>query len=112
MKRRSPRLDVLPNPDLKHQVTECPLLEGNMEQWIVCCSQRFFPLARRIAGENSLAEDALQTSWLKILQSINSAYFDGPKGLFLGGEDRSQCGPGSEPSEATETRNPSCSDPD
>lgn len=79
MTRRRPRLDILPNPALKHQVRGCPLLEGNMEQWIVCCSHRFFPLARRIAGEDSLAEDALQTSWLKILQAINNAYFDGPK---------------------------------
>ena len=79
MTRRSSEPDILPNPDLKRQVTECALLEGNVEQWIVCCSHRFFPLARRIAGEDSLAEDALQTSWLKILQSINYAYFDGPK---------------------------------
>ena len=73
------RLNVLPNPALKPEVTDCPLLEGNLEGWIVCCSQRFFPLARRIAGEDSLAEDALQASWIKVLQSINHAYFDGPK---------------------------------
>ena len=73
------RLNVLPNPALKPEVTDCPLLEGNLEGWIVCCSRRFFPLARRIAGEDSLAEDALQASWIKILQSINHAYFDGPK---------------------------------
>jgi RNA polymerase sigma-70 factor (ECF subfamily) len=72
-------LNVLPNPTLKPEVMDCVLLEGNVEEWIVCCSQRFFPLARRIAGENSLAEDVLQTSWIKILQSINHAYFDGPK---------------------------------
>ena len=72
-------LNVLPNPALKPEVTDCPLLEGNLEGWIVCCSQRFFPLARRIAGEDSLAEDALQASWIKVLQSINHAYFDGPK---------------------------------
>ena len=72
-------LNVLPNPALKPEVTDCALLEGNTEEWIVCCSQRFFPLARRIAGEDSLAEDVLQTSWIKILQSINHAYFDGPK---------------------------------
>ncbi|MCY3778053.1 MAG: sigma-70 family RNA polymerase sigma factor [Candidatus Aminicenantes bacterium] len=73
------RLNVLPNPALKPEVTDCPLLEGNLEEWIVCCSQRFFPLARRIARDDSLAEDALQTSWIKILQSINHAYFDGPR---------------------------------
>ena len=72
-------LNILPNPALKPEITDCALLEGNREEWIVCCSQRFFPLARRIAGEDSLAEDVLQTSWIKILQSINHAYFDGPK---------------------------------
>ena len=73
------RLNVLPNPALKPEVTDCALLEGNLEEWIVCCSQRFFPLARRIARDDSLAEDALQTSWIKILQSINHAYFNGPR---------------------------------
>ena len=79
MTRRQPKLKIHPDPDLKYQVKDCALLEENMEQWIACCSHRFFPLARRIAGEDTLAEDALQTSWLKILQSINHAYFDGPK---------------------------------
>lgn len=72
-------LIILPNPALKPEVTDCALLEGDVEGWIVCCSQRFLPLARRIAGDNSLAEDALQTSWIKVLQSINHAYFNGPK---------------------------------
>ena len=72
-------LTILPNPALKPEITDCALLEGNLEEWIVCCSQRFFPLARRIAKDDSLAEDALQTSWIKILQSINRAYFNGPK---------------------------------
>jgi len=72
-------LNVLPNPALKPEITDCALLESNLEEWIVCCSQRFFPLARRIAGEDSLAEDVLQASWLKVLQSIHHAYFDGPK---------------------------------
>ncbi len=71
-------LNILPNPGLKPEVTDCALLEGNVEEWIVCCSQRFFPLARRVARDDSLAEDALQISWIKILQSINHAYFDGP----------------------------------
>ena len=71
-------LNILPNPMLKPEVTDCPLLEGNIENWIVCCSRRFFPLARRIAGEDHLAEDVLQASWIKVLQSINHAYFDGP----------------------------------
>ena len=70
---------VLPTPKLKRAAQDCPLLEGNSEAWIVCCSRRFFPLARRIAGDDDLAHDVLQTSWIKILQSINHACFDGPK---------------------------------
>ena len=72
-------LHILPTPELKQAAQDCPLLEGNSEAWIICCSRRFFPLARRIAGDDSLAEDVLQTSWIKILQSINHACFEGPK---------------------------------
>jgi len=70
---------VLPTPKLKRAAKDCPLLEGNSEAWIICCSRRFFPLAKRIAGDDTLAQDVLQTSWVKILQSINHASFDGPK---------------------------------
>ena len=70
---------VLPTPKLKRAAKDCPLLESNSEAWIACCSRRFLPLAKRIAGDDSLAEDVLQTSWIKILQSINHARFDGPK---------------------------------
>ena len=40
---------LLPTPELKQAAKDCPLLEGNSEAWIVCCSRRFFPLAKRIA---------------------------------------------------------------
>jgi len=70
---------ILPTPELKQAAQDCPLLAGDSEAWIACCSRRFLPLAKRIAGDDSLAEDVLQTSWIKILQSINHACFDGPK---------------------------------
>ena len=70
---------VLPTPKLKQAARDCPLLEGNSEIWIACCSRRFLPLAKRVAGDDDLAEDVLQASWIKILQSINHACFDGPK---------------------------------
>ena len=69
----------LPTPKLARAAKDCPLLEGNSEAWIVCCSHRFFPLAKRIAGDDNLAHDVLQDSWIKILQSINHASFNGPK---------------------------------
>ena len=69
---------VLPTPKLKQAAKDCPLLEGDSEAWIVCCTKRFFPLARRIAGDDSLAQDALQISWIKILQSVRTCR-GGPK---------------------------------
>ena len=70
---------VLPTPKLKQAAKDCPLLEGNSEAWIACCSRRFFPLARRVAGNDDLVHDVLQTSWIKILQSLNHVSFSGPK---------------------------------
>lgn len=70
---------VLPTPKLKQAAQDCPLLEGNGEAWLVCCSCRFMPLAKWVAGHDSLAEDVLQTGWIKILQSIYHVCFDGPK---------------------------------
>ena len=60
---------VLPTPKLKQTVTACPLLERDGAAWIACCTRRFLPLARRIVGDDSLAEDVLQVSWIKILQT-------------------------------------------
>ena len=70
-------LHILNGPALKRAAGECPLLEGDQEKWITCCSERFFPLDKRIAGGDSLAEDALQDSWIKILQAVNHACFNG-----------------------------------
>ena len=61
---RLPRFASLPE--------SCPLLKdlSAAEEWTACCSRHFRPLARWILGEDSLAEDALQESWVKILQGI------------------------------------------
>ena len=87
---RSDDFHVIPTPELKQVAQGCPLLEKDLEGWIVCCSRRFFPLARRVAGDDSLAEDVLQTSWIKILQSIGHAHFDKTQGVPLGAKDRLQ----------------------
>ncbi len=50
---------VLPTPKLKQAAKDCPLLERDGEAWIACCSRRFFPLAKRVAGDDNLAEDVL-----------------------------------------------------
>ena len=69
---------VLLTPKLKRAAKDCPLLECDSDAWNVCCSRRFLSLAKRIAGDDGLAEDVLQTSWIKILQFINHACCDGP----------------------------------
>lgn len=57
----------------------CPLLENrtDREAWVACCSRRFAPAARRIAGDDDLAQDILQESWLRVLEHV-SAYRGGP----------------------------------
>lgn len=59
----------IPDSKLK-QAIQCPLLEGEVEQWIRCCTARFVPVARRIAGEDNLAREALQESWIIVLQKL------------------------------------------
>lgn len=55
----------------------CPLLDQNAEAWIRCCTARFLPLARRVAGDDAVAHDALQESWIIVLQKLRQ-YRGGP----------------------------------
>ena len=64
------------DPALKKAI-QCPLLDDNLELWIRCCTSRFLPLARRIAGDDALARDALQESWTIVLQKLYQ-YRGGP----------------------------------
>ena len=69
----------MPNPDepsLRNAV-QCPLLAGDIEPWLRCCTARFLPLARRVAGDDDLAHDALQTAWILVMQRLNT-YRGGP----------------------------------
>ena len=49
----------------------CPLLEDDLESWIRCCTRRFLPLARRVAGDDPHAHDALQQSWVNVLEKLH-----------------------------------------
>ena len=62
--------DSSASPTLEEAV-RCPLLEGRHEEWIRCCTARFLPLARRIAGNDQCAEDALQETWIIALHKIH-----------------------------------------
>ncbi len=55
----------------------CPLLDRDPEGWIRCCTARFLPLARRVAGDDAAAHDALQESWIIVLQKLRQ-YQGGP----------------------------------
>lgn len=57
----------------------CPLLQNqaDREAWVACCSRRFAPVARRIAGDDDLAQDILQESWIRVLEHVG-AYRGGP----------------------------------
>lgn len=40
------------------------------EAWLRCCTARFLPVARRIAGDDASARDALQESWIIVLEKL------------------------------------------
>ena len=67
------QLPVLPSAGPANAARACPLLlDADGEEWVACCTRRFLPLARRIAGGNDQAADALQASWIKVLQGIRA----------------------------------------
>ncbi len=50
---------------------ECALLDGDHEAWIRCCTARFLPVARRVAGDDATAHDALQEIWIAVLHGLS-----------------------------------------
>ena len=66
------KLRILPSSTLARASRTCPLLEeqSDREAWAACCSRRFLPLAKRLAGDNGLAEDILQESWVRVLEHV------------------------------------------
>ena len=52
------------------EAVRCPLLDHDPEAWIRCCTARFLPMARRIAGDDATAQDALQDSWIIVLEKL------------------------------------------
>lgn len=63
---------ILPSSSLARASQACPLLDtqSGREAWAACCSRRFFPLARRIVGDDDLAQDILQESWIRVLEHV------------------------------------------
>ncbi|MCY4600257.1 MAG: sigma-70 family RNA polymerase sigma factor [Acidobacteria bacterium] len=52
------------------EALRCPLLDRDPEAWLRCCTARFLPLARRLAGDDATARDALQASWIIVLEKL------------------------------------------
>ena len=52
------------------EAVQCPLLDHDPEAWLRCCTARFLPAARRIAGDDATAQDALQDSWIIVLEKL------------------------------------------
>lgn len=50
---------------------QCPLLDRDIERWLRCCTARFLPVARRVAGDDDLAHDALHEAWIIVLQRLH-----------------------------------------
>ena len=55
---------------LLEEAVRCPLLDRNSEAWLRCCTARFLPVARRIARDDATARDALQESWIIVLEKL------------------------------------------
>ena len=66
-----------PSTPTTEECIRCPLLERNTEAWVRCCTARFLPLARGVAGNDAVAHDALQESWIIVLQKLGQ-YQGGP----------------------------------
>ena len=77
-------LPVLPSRALESAARECPLLENDKKKWTACCTRRFLPLARRIAGSNAAAQDALQESWIRVLQHVGEYRGEPPACAWVG----------------------------
>ena len=44
--------------------------QSDREAWVACCTRRFLPLARRIAGDDEVAREILQESWIRVLKHV------------------------------------------
>ena len=76
-------LSPLSSPKLEDAV-RCPLLERDLERWVRCCTCRFLPLARRVARDDDVAHDALQQSWVIVLEKLHQYRGDSPACGWVG----------------------------
>ena len=80
-------------PPLEDAV-RCPLLDRDPEAWLRCCTARFLPVARRVAGDDATARDALQESWIIVLEKLYQYRGDPPACGWVGAIVRHEAGHG------------------
>ncbi|GEM_PF-2756585 len=78
-------------PPLEEAV-RCPLLDGDPEAWLRCCTARFLPVARRVAGDDATARDALQESWIIVLEKLYQYRGEPPACGWVGAIVRHEAG--------------------
>ena len=76
------------------EAVRCPLLEHDLEGWLRCCTARFLPVARRIAGDDATARDALQESWILVLEKLYQYRGEPPACGWVGSIVRHEAGHG------------------
>lgn len=61
-----------PASGLERAAKSCALLDNpdDHDAWVKCCTKRFLVMARRIARDDDLAQDALQESWTRVLLHV------------------------------------------
>ena len=74
------------------EAVRCPLLEHDLEGWLRCCTARFLPVARRIAGDDATARDALQESWIIVLEKLYQFRGEPPACGWVGSIVRHEAG--------------------
>ena len=78
-------------PSLEESV-RCPLLDRDADAWLRCCTRRFLPVARRVAGDDATARDALQESWIIVLEKLYQYRGDPPACGWVGAIVRHEAG--------------------
>lgn len=74
------------------EAVRCPLLDRDPEAWLRCCTARFLPVARRIAGDDAAARDALQESWIIVLEKLGQYRGEPPACGWVGTIVRHEAG--------------------
>ena len=81
-------------PPRIEEAVRCPLLDSDPEAWLRCCTARFLPVARRIAGDDATARDALQDSWIIVLEKLYQYRGEPPACGWVGAIVRHEAGHG------------------